>query len=100
MTDSTAPDGSTPASADDVAVSLEDWVSQLADELGLPAAEVSALDLGAVLDLTRVVAHGVARPAGPLTTFLVGYAAGRAGTGLGEVGPLLDRAARSVSGRG
>lgn len=99
MTDSTTPDGAAPASDDD-AVSLEDWMTLLAAELGVPVEEVAALDLNAVLDLTRVVAHGIARPAGPLTTFLVGYAAGRSGTALGEVAPLLDRAARAVPGRG
>ncbi len=31
-----------------------------------------------VLDLTADVAHGVARPAAPVTAFLVGLAAGRA----------------------
>ena len=31
----------------------------------------------AVLDLTRDVAHGVARPAAPLTAYLVGVAVGR-----------------------
>jgi len=30
-----------------------------------------------VLDLTRDVAHGVARPAAPLTAYLVGVAVGR-----------------------
>jgi hypothetical protein len=40
-----------------------------------------------VLDLTRDVAHGVARPAAPLTAYLVGMAVGR---GL----PLPDAASR------
>ncbi|HZC27233.1 MAG TPA: DUF6457 domain-containing protein [Actinopolymorphaceae bacterium] len=34
-----------------------------------------------VLDLARDAAHAVDRPAAPLTTFLVGYAAGRTGGG-------------------
>ncbi|MCB8916067.1 MAG: molybdopterin-guanine dinucleotide biosynthesis protein [Thermoleophilales bacterium] len=35
------------------------------------------VDIGAVLDLTRDVAHDVARPAAPLTTFALGLALGR-----------------------
>ena len=54
---------------------LDTWIRAAADELGLPG-EVPADDL---LDLARVTAHGVARPAAPLSTFLVGLAAGRAG---------------------
>lgn len=59
---------------------LARWVEQLQETLGLD--QGLALDLGAILDLARVAAHEVDRPAAPLTTFLVGYAAGRAsGTG-------------------
>lgn len=36
----------------------------------------SALYERLLLDLARDVAHGVERPAAPLTTFVVGYAAG------------------------
>jgi hypothetical protein len=53
---------------------LEDWVTAVRQELDLPE-----IDAGIVLDLARDVAHGVARPAAPLTAFLVGVAAGRAG---------------------
>ncbi|MGW7223805.1 DUF6457 domain-containing protein, partial [Streptomyces sp. NPDC054826] len=38
-------------------------------------------------------AHGVARPAAPLTTFLVGYAAARAGGGREAVADAARRAA-------
>lgn len=53
---------------------LDRWVSELAAEFGIDANEVP---IGALLDLTRDVAHGVTRPAGPLTTFLVGLATAR-----------------------
>lgn len=36
------------------------------------------IDVEAVLDLASVAAHTVMRPAAPLTTFLVGFAAGQA----------------------
>lgn len=39
------------------------------------------VDTRVLLDLARDAAHGVARPAAPLTTFLVGYAAALAGGG-------------------
>ncbi|MTE23660.1 DUF6457 domain-containing protein [Microbacterium sp. ZXX196] len=53
---------------------LEAWTRAACDRLGLDPAEV---DISAVLDLARDVAHGVARPAAPLTAFLAGLAAGR-----------------------
>lgn len=53
-------------------------MQELAEALGLDPAEI---DAQAVLDLARDAAHGVARPAAPVTTYLVGLAAGRAGGG-------------------
>ena len=55
---------------------LDRWVERLQEALGLDRDLV--LDVGAILDLARVAAHEVDRPAAPVTTFLVGYAAGRA----------------------
>jgi hypothetical protein len=55
---------------------LADWVAELAAELGVDPA---ALDRDLVLDVARDAAHGIARPAAPLTTFLVGLRRGRAG---------------------
>ncbi|MGW3307026.1 NTP transferase domain-containing protein [Streptomyces sp. NPDC001073] len=56
---------------------LDEWISAVKDELGIDL----DVDTGILLDLARDAAHGVARPAAPLTTFLVGYAAaqGRGG---------------------
>ncbi|MET7882472.1 NTP transferase domain-containing protein [Streptomyces avermitilis] len=54
---------------------LDEWISAVKDELGIDL----AVDTGILLDLARDAAHGVARPAAPLTTFLVGYAAAQAG---------------------
>ena len=54
---------------------MEQWTVAVCADLGLdPGADA---DLRAVLDLTRDVAHGVARPAAPLTAYLVGLAVGR-----------------------
>ena len=49
---------------------LEEWAAAVATELGLPDRPSSR----AVLDLARDVAHGVERPAAPLTTWLAGMA--------------------------
>jgi hypothetical protein len=57
---------------------LEEWLRQASTDLGLDGA-TGAIHRDLVLDLARDVAHGVARPAAPLTTFLLGLAAGRAG---------------------
>jgi hypothetical protein len=57
---------------------LEEWLAQAAEAVGLDG-EVGGRHRDLVLDLARDVAHGVARPAAPLTTFLLGLAAGRAG---------------------
>ena len=54
---------------------LDEWTEQVVAALRLDGGP----DRDLVLDLARDVAHGVARPAAPLTTFLVGLAAGRAG---------------------
>ncbi|MCM3522465.1 DUF6457 domain-containing protein [Curtobacterium sp. P97] len=70
---------------------LAAWTAELAEALGLP--QGSALDRDVVLDLARDAAHGVARPAAPLTTFLVGYAAGLRG---GSEADLADAAATAT----
>jgi hypothetical protein len=53
---------------------LQRWTEAACAELGLDPATV---DERLILDLTRVVAHQVDRPAAPLTAFLAGLAAGR-----------------------
>ncbi len=53
---------------------LERWIAQLAGELGL---NPKTLDRDVVLDVARNAAHQVARPAAPLTTYLLGVAVGR-----------------------
>jgi hypothetical protein len=54
-------------------VTLDEWIAAVSDELG-----ISPVDSTAVLDLARDVAHGIARPAAPLTCLLIGLAANRA----------------------
>ncbi|MER5213978.1 NTP transferase domain-containing protein [Streptomyces sp. NPDC002838] len=68
---------------------LDEWISAVKDELGIDL----DVDTGALLDLARDAAHGVARPAAPLTTFLVGYAAAQAGGGPEAVAEASRKAA-------
>ena len=63
---------------------LDDWADALCGELGLDPDEAATK---AVLNLARVVAHTVDRPAAPVTAYFLGAAVGR-----GE--PLADTAAR------
>ncbi|WP_405778732.1 DUF6457 domain-containing protein [Streptomyces sp. NBC_00859] len=53
---------------------LDEWITAVKAELDIEL----DVDTGVLLDLARDAAHGVARPAAPLTTFLVGYAAAKA----------------------
>lgn len=56
---------------------LDDWIAQASGALDLPADSLSNDLRSELLDLTRDVAHGVARIAGPLTCYLLGVAVGR-----------------------
>ncbi len=56
-------------------MSLTTWAVQLSEALGVDL----ELEIDDILDLARDAAHHVERPAAPLTTFLVGYAAGLRG---------------------
>lgn len=58
---------------------LAEWVQAVCTQLEI---DPGVVDIAAVLDLAKDAAHGVARPAAPLTTFLAGYVAGRTGPGL------------------
>lgn len=53
---------------------LEEWTAAVCADLGL---EPGTVDVRQVLELAREVAHGVDRPAAPLTAYLMGVAVGR-----------------------
>ncbi|MDN6815090.1 MAG: DUF6457 domain-containing protein, partial [Corynebacterium variabile] len=55
------------------------WLDDVADQLGIDHDEERAL-VGEILQLTSTVAHDRSRPAAPVTAFLIGLAAVRAGT--------------------
>lgn len=69
-------------------MNLHDWIDELSDVLGAD----TEVDEGLVLDLARVAAHNVARPAAPITTYLLGYAAGAQGADLEQIEALAARA--------
>ena len=56
---------------------VEQWWTKLVQALGIEPTTTA----DEVLELAAVAAHSVVRPAAPVTTFLVGYAAGLAGGG-------------------
>jgi hypothetical protein len=72
-------------------MTLQEWVAALGEELGVPPDDV---DIPLLLDVARDAAHSVARPAAPLTTFLVGYAAAARGGGSDTVRAVADHAVR------
>lgn len=77
--------------------SLDAWVALLTEELGLRA---GVCDLSLVLDLARDAAHSIARPAAPLTTFLVGYAAALAGGSAEDIRRIAAIATRLAARQG
>ncbi|MFC7495721.1 MULTISPECIES: DUF6457 domain-containing protein [unclassified Nocardioides] len=55
-------------------MNLHDWIDELSDVLDVD----TEVDEGLVLDLARVAAHNVTRPAAPITAYLLGFAAAAA----------------------
>ena len=60
---------------------MRTWLADVQVELGIDV----GIDQRLLLDVAREVAHGVDRPAAPLTTFLIGYAAAQRGGGADAV---------------
>ncbi|MET7647764.1 NTP transferase domain-containing protein [Streptomyces sp. NPDC005426] len=72
---------------------LDEWITAVKNELGIEL----DVDTGVLLDLARDAAHGVARPAAPLTTFLVGYAAAQASGGGGGPEAVAEAARKAAA---
>ncbi|MFE7789126.1 NTP transferase domain-containing protein [Streptomyces sp. NPDC057460] len=72
---------------------LDEWITAVKNELGIEL----DVDTGVLLDLARDAAHGVARPAAPLTTFLVGYAAAKASDGGGGPEAVAEAARKAAA---
>jgi uncharacterized protein DUF6457 len=56
---------------------LSEWINLVCRELDIADAVAPIAMQARVLDMSRDVAHDVARPAAPLTAYLLGLAAGR-----------------------
>ncbi|MET0448276.1 MAG: DUF6457 domain-containing protein [Aeromicrobium sp.] len=74
---------------------LTSWAAEIAAELGIE----QALDVDTVLKLAADAAHGVMRPAAPLTTFLVGLAIGHAGGDPARVAEILAAVDAAIARR-
>ncbi|MFF4848207.1 NTP transferase domain-containing protein [Streptomyces sp. NPDC001194] len=72
---------------------LDQWINAAKTELGIDV----PVDTKILLDLARDAAHGVARPAAPLTTFLVGYAAARAEAAGADPATAVAEASRKAA---
>ncbi len=70
------------------------WMTRVATLLDVDPHEVLTSEL---LDLTREVAHGVERKSAPLTTFLLGYAAGKDSLKPEEVRKLIETISNAVA---
>lgn len=78
---------------------FEAWLREAASALGRPELELTAAQQNALLALAGAAAHGVARPAAPLTTFLAGYALGKQG-GLDGLDDLVARLSAAADAYG
>jgi molybdopterin-guanine dinucleotide biosynthesis protein A len=73
---------------------MEQWVATVREALGIDV----AVDLDAILDVARDAAHGVERPAAPVTTYLLGAAVAR-GADPSEAAATLSRLATAWGGQ-
>jgi hypothetical protein len=70
------------------------WLARVAARLEVDQHNVPVAEL---LDLTREVAHGVERKSAPLTTFLLGYAAGTKSLKADEIANLITVLSNAVA---
>jgi Domain of unknown function (DUF6457) len=75
-------------------MTLTEWTEQLSEALAVVDLEFEA---DAVLDLARDAAHQIDRPAAPLTTFLVGYAAALRGGKPSDLEDCIDIATELIA---
>ncbi len=73
---------------------LDDWVTKLSQEIGVTSDDIA---ISEILDLARDAAHAVARPAAPITTFIVGYAAGMRGGGREAIAQTVREALAAIA---
>ena len=69
---------------------MQTWIDAVCAELNLP----SDVNVDVILDVARVAAHNVERPAAPVTTFLLGMLVGR-GADLSEAAAKIQKLAET-----
>jgi molybdopterin-guanine dinucleotide biosynthesis protein A len=74
---------------------MQEWVDAVREALGVDV----PLDIDAILDVARDAAHGVDRPAAPVTTYLLG-AAVAGGADPGQAAAVIGELARGWASRG
>ena len=82
----------------DPTAELQDWVAAVGRLLGIDGVLDTGGVIDTVLDLTADVAHGVNRPAAPVTAFLVGLAAGRAANPAAALEEAVDAVSSMAAG--
>lgn len=75
-------------------MNLHDWIDELCDVLDVE----TEVDEGLVLDIARSAAHEVTKVAAPITTYLLGYAAGAQGANPQQIEELAGRAQALADG--
>ena len=78
---------------EDIKQRMDAWVAEIAAELQVPVPE----DTSSILDVAKDAAHNVARPAAPVTTFLLGYAVAQ-GADAGDVARVIAQRVQSFDG--
>ncbi|HWL01985.1 MAG TPA: DUF6457 domain-containing protein [Microbacteriaceae bacterium] len=74
------------ADGQDTAPELAEWAEVLVHEFGL---EVEQVPVDRILKLAAVAAHGVTRPAAPLSAFVAGLVAGQLGGSPEEIADAI-----------
>lgn len=75
-------------------MNIHDWIDELIDVLDID----TEVDEALLLDLARVAAHSVERKAAPITTYLLGFAAGSQAADPEAIEALAARAQRLAEG--
>lgn len=75
-------------------MNIHDWIDELSDALDVD----TEVDEGLVLDLARTAAHDVTKVAAPITTYLLGFAAGAQSAGPQGIEALAARAQALAEG--
>lgn len=72
---------------------LTEWIDHLATRCGF---DPRLVPVDQILDMSSEVAHGVVRPAAPLSAFIAGLAAGRSGATPQDVADAVQAVVREL----